>query len=120
MLIDTNIALYFLDGDATLRDLLDGRSVYVSFVTEMELLSYPSLSDVEREHVRAFLDNCVVFDLSDDVKRSAVQLRRRYELALPDALIAATAKVLGQPLLTAAHDFEVVAPILPLLMYEPE
>lgn len=35
MLIDTNIALYLLGGDTTLRDLLNGRPVHVSFVAEM-------------------------------------------------------------------------------------
>lgn len=118
MLIDTNIALYFLGGDETLRDLLHGQSVHVSFVTEMELLSYPSLTAAERTHVQNFLADCAIFDLSTDVKDRAIQFRRRHNLALPDALIAATADVLGQPFLTADRDFEALEESLSLLLYE--
>lgn len=114
MLIDTNIALYLLGGDTTLRDLLDGRSVHVSFVTEMELLSYPSLSPAEREHVHDFLGDCAIFDLSTNVKQHAIRFRRWH-----DALIASTADVLGQPFLTADRDFEVLEDTLSLLLYEP-
>lgn len=119
MLIDTNIALYLLGGDTTLRDLLNGRSVHVSFVTEMELLSYPSLSTTERERVRHFLDDCAIYDLGTTVKQRAIRFRRRHNLALPDALIAATADVLGQPFLTADRDFEALEETLSLLLYEP-
>jgi hypothetical protein len=31
LLIDTNIALYLLNGDEKIADLLDGRDVYISF-----------------------------------------------------------------------------------------
>lgn len=93
--------------------------VSVSFVTELELLSYPSLSEEERTSVRDFLEDCVIFDLNDPTKRRAIQLRRRHELTLPDAIIAATAAVSGQPFLTVDRDVEVLEESLSLLLYEP-
>lgn len=119
MLIDTNIALYLLSGDTTLRDLVHDRSVSVSFVTELELLSYPSLSEEERASVQDFLGDCVIFDLNDAIKRQAIELRRRHELTLPDAIIAATAAISRQPFLTADQDFETLEQSLSLLLYEP-
>jgi len=44
LLLDTNIILYLLDGDETLRDILEGRQVYVSFVTELELYGFKQLN----------------------------------------------------------------------------
>jgi hypothetical protein len=39
LLIDTNIALYLFNGDTTLSFVLDGKKIYISFITELELLS---------------------------------------------------------------------------------
>ena len=47
LLLDTNIILYLLDGDETLRDILEGRQVYVSFVTELELYGFKQTDQSE-------------------------------------------------------------------------
>ena len=119
VLVDTNIALYLLGGDATVADLLDGRAVHVSFVTELELLSYPELDAEEREAVADFLRECVIVDLSAAIKAETIALRRSSRLKLPDALIAATALVGKMPLMSADRAFGRVDR-LPLLLYEPE
>jgi predicted nucleic acid-binding protein len=38
--VDTNIILYLLSGDITLAELLNGKQIYISFITQLELLSY--------------------------------------------------------------------------------
>ena len=38
ILADTNIIIYLLQGDNTLEDILQGKQLYVSFITELELL----------------------------------------------------------------------------------
>ena len=45
ILIDTNIALYLFGGDEQVAGVLDGQVVYVSFVTELELLGYPGMTE---------------------------------------------------------------------------
>lgn len=52
-LLDTNIILYHLGGRLK-RPLPNGRFI-VSFVTEIELLSYPDLSKAEEHVIRDFL-----------------------------------------------------------------
>ena len=44
LLIDTNIALYLFDGNKEIEDILQDKNVYFSFVNELELLSYNTLS----------------------------------------------------------------------------
>jgi predicted nucleic acid-binding protein len=45
LLLDTNIFLYLLGGDETIAETLNGKNIYVSFITELELLGYPDQSD---------------------------------------------------------------------------
>ena len=122
LIIDTNIALYLLDGDKTLYYVLDGKTVYLSFVSELELLSYPGLTKSEELLVNQFIEDCIVIDANREIKNREIKnrtinLRRKYHLKLPDAIIAATADYLKQPLLTADYDFKKVDAIN-LLFYE--
>ena len=88
-LLDTNAALYLLGG--RLANSLPEDRYAVSFITEMELLSYPHLSAEEEENVRAFLASVEVCGLSQGLKVLAIGLRRQHGLKLPDAIICATA-----------------------------
>ncbi|MGB3774365.1 MAG: hypothetical protein WA951_03840 [Leeuwenhoekiella sp.] len=45
--LDTNIVLYLLSGDATIADFLNNKTVYLSFITELELLGYKDISAEE-------------------------------------------------------------------------
>ena len=111
ILIDTNIALYLLGGDSRIAEVLEGQVVYVSFVTELELLGYPGISNEEEKLIHDFLDDCVIIDVNNQIKDGTVQFRRKYGLKLPDSIIAATAYYLGIPLLSADKDFLVVKEI---------
>lgn len=42
-IIDTNIVLYILNGNKELAGLLDEKEIYVSFITELELLGYKGI-----------------------------------------------------------------------------
>ncbi len=56
ILIDTNIALYLFGGDEQVAGVLDGQAVHVSFITELELLGYPDITDQEDKIIHDFLD----------------------------------------------------------------
>lgn len=47
ILVDTNIILYLLKGNDTLEDLLQGKSLHVSFITELELIGFNNFSFLE-------------------------------------------------------------------------
>lgn len=88
-LLDTNIALYLLGG--RLAAPLPSGDYGVSVITEMELLSWPSLRPEEETRVNAFLSSVTVCDLTPAIRTRTVQLRRDERLKLPDAIICATA-----------------------------
>jgi predicted nucleic acid-binding protein len=86
---DTNIVLYHLTGK--LADPLPSGQLYVSVVTEIELLSYPLITPAEEDSVRQLLRRVQIVNITDSIKEQAIALRKAHRIKLPDALIAATA-----------------------------
>lgn len=44
LFLDTNIILYLLNGDLTLAELLNQKQLYISDITELELLAYKNIT----------------------------------------------------------------------------
>lgn len=105
ILLDTNIILYYLSGDKALTTLLEENKLYVSIITEIELLGFHKISEQELQSLKAFLNFCTVVNISDQVKAETINIRRNEKLKLPDALIIATSRVMEIPFLTADQDF---------------
>ena len=98
IILDTNVVLYFLAG--RLREPLPQANIYISVITEIELLSYPLLSVESESEINDFLADVTIVDLSKHIKQTTVSLRRQYRLKLLDAIIVATAHFLNAELLT--------------------
>lgn len=96
--LDTNVVPYALAARLT-EPLPEGR-YYVSVISALELLSYPSLEPEEERQILGFLSTVTVIELNDAVKDAAVQLRRSHRLKLAGAIIAGTALVLGADFIT--------------------
>ena len=96
--LDTNAILYLLGGK--LAQPLPPAQYFVSVISEMELLSYPSLDEVALAQIRGFLSDVTVVGLSEQVRELAIGLRRQHALKLPDAIVAATALGLQAQLVT--------------------
>ncbi len=98
ILLDTNVVLYFLGG--RLANPLPPGRYFVSVITEIELLSYPSLSPDEETQIRDFLTKITVVGIDNNIKELAITFRKQNRLRLPDAIIAATAQSLNATLFT--------------------
>ena len=117
LLVDTNIILYALKGDNALTDLIDGQELFISFVTRIELLSFPKIDAAGIELIERFLQQVPVVESSPVINADAIYLRRKSGLEVPDAIIAASARFLGVQLMTADKDFKKVEEELDLLLY---
>ncbi len=75
----------------------------VSVITQMELL-VGCRNSTEQRRAERFLERFQVLKLTEQVSDTAINLLRqyrlRYGLAIPDALIAATALTLNQPFIS--------------------
>ncbi|MDW7681923.1 MAG: type II toxin-antitoxin system VapC family toxin [bacterium] len=105
-LIDTNIAIYFLTGDQRVGDILDQSQVFVSFISELELLSFEQEDDSSYAIIKEFLNDVVIIDINKKIKDYTIEIRKQRTLKLPDAIIAGTAKFLNIPLMTADDRFK--------------
>ena len=108
VLIDTNILIYLFKGNERIYELLRERDIWVSFITEMELLAFDGHSATELQTVKKFLAQCKIVDINRSIKDTAIDIRRSNKVKLPDAIIAATAHYLNIPLLTADKDFNAI------------
>jgi len=117
-LIDTNIAVYLFAGDERVADLLEGNQIIVSFITELELLSFKNFNSVERTVIQEFLADVVIIDINKTIKEFTISLRVKNKLKLPDAIIAATAQFMKVPLITADRHFEAIEDPQ-ILLYHP-
>ncbi|MEO8853347.1 MAG: PIN domain-containing protein [Ginsengibacter sp.] len=84
---------------------MNNKKNYLSFITEMELLGSPQLGLEEEKKIQSFLSECFVIEMNQQIKLSAIQIRKRTGLKLPDSIIAASAEYTGIFLLTADTDF---------------
>lgn len=107
-LLDTNTTLYLLGGDQTLADFLQSKLLYLSVISEIELLGYSKLSTKERLVIKSFISDSTIVELTNDVKQIAIELRQQYALKLGDSIIAATAKYTGLPFVTSDKGFNKV------------
>lgn len=89
-LLDTNIILYILAGDKTIAEYLQNQILYTSIICEIELFSFKSLSVSLEKEIKKFLKEFQIVSINDEIKDLTIQLRKKYLLKIPDAIIAAT------------------------------
>ena len=76
ILADTNIILYLLRGSDTLEELLQGKTIYLSFITELELLAFKNISIQEEIEINEFLNDCTILPLNKTIKEKYIETRR--------------------------------------------
>ena len=103
-LLDTNAILYFLSGNECMEPYVSGKIAY-SIISEMELLSYTKISYDEEEIIKRFLKKNISVSISEEVKKRTIQIRKKYNIKLPDAIIAASAIEINLVFLTADLGF---------------
>lgn len=98
--LDSCTCMNFLNKKIT---SLPTNDLFVSIITEMEVLAKPDMSSAEEWAVQAFLKSITIIPISDEIKREAIRIRREGSPRpkLPDAIVAATAVILGASLVTA-------------------
>lgn len=109
ILLDTNILIYLLQGNTSLREVLEDKTWFISFVNEMELLMKPSISSAELKAVEALLEECFIIEMNSAIKETAIKNARQHKLKLADSIVLATAQEQNIPLITADGIFKKLA-----------
>ena len=109
---------YFLDTNAIIALLQGNKQIYgylqtaqwigISIISQIEFLAFPGLSNSDKQIFRQFLSRVHVIELSPsqtDIIDLIIKLRQKYNLKLPDAIIAATAIQYNAELITSDVHF---------------
>ena len=117
-LLDTNIILYILSGSETIARHLNQKILYISVISEIELLGYKALSLKQEKSIKDFISNFRIISIDEAIKNESIALRKKYSLKLPDCIVAATAITLNLTFITSDKQFRQVNNLL-LELYEP-
>lgn len=117
ILTDTNPLIYLLDGNTEIASILDGKIVWLSVISELELFGKKGLSNHDVEQINALLGSCFIAEINPEIKKITKDLLQAYPIKLPDAIIAATSMYLDLPLLTSDTAFQKL-PDLKLVLFE--
>ena len=117
VVIDTNIAIYFLLGDKATEKYFYQFTPVFSFISELELSSGKDFLPDELAEIKRFLSAQVIMDYLPPLKEIVIDIRQKKRLKLPDAIIAATAIHLDIPLVSTDKSFKNISG-LTLLYHE--
>jgi len=97
-LLDTNILIYHLSRSIPVQSIEKIRQILkdhfnISVISKMELLGFRRHSPQSYKESESFLENAEIIGLDDEIVDTVIQLRRNKSIKLPDAIIAATARV---------------------------
>ncbi len=108
LICDTNPLVYLLDGNDDVASFLDGKQVWISFISELELFGKKGLNKEEKREINNLIDSCFIADMNLQIKEKTKDLIQKNHIKLSDAIIAATAQYLDLPLLTADIGFKAI------------
>lgn len=101
ILFDTNAVIYFINSPFDINNI----NIFISVISEIELLSYPKITQGEENKIRYFLNNNVnIINLDENIKNETISIRKNFNIKIPDAIIIATAKVNNLSILTQDED----------------
>ena len=107
ILLDTNTVIYFLknslpeNGKSFLVNCIISNEAAISFITTIELLAYPSITNQEINAAKSLILLLNVIWADENLVDKTIEIRKQSQLKLPDALIAATSLVNELQLVTA-------------------
>lgn len=91
---DTNILIDYLNGiDAAREELARYRVRQISIITFIEVLVGAKAG--EEKAIRGFLATFQIIELSAEIAKEAIAIRKELRLKIPDAIVYATARSQG-------------------------
>ena len=90
--MDTNILIYLSKKELKLEDFADvNDTLFISVISYMEAKGFQFKNKHEATIIEAVCDNLIKVQLTDDVIEKVIDLRKKFKIKLPDAIILASA-----------------------------
>jgi hypothetical protein len=100
--LDTNTIIYFLKGVDGFEALARFKFFYYSFISRIELFSFGG--EQEDKLISDFLRNGKQININKKIIDRTIEIRKNYQLKLPDAVIVASAQHVGADLYTSDQE----------------
>ncbi len=113
-LLDSNIIIYYLQGDETIRAFLHSHKSesLISLITYYEVLNF-DFTPEEEKVVKSFLEEFEIINLSQNIIHKALENRKIKKIKMADNFILASAQLLQLQIVTRnCKDFEKLYPYL--------
>lgn len=102
VVIDTNILIgWYKAGIIYNTDDLNKIAPVFSIITKIEALGFQEITKAESKAINKMLDTGQLVYIDSDIAQQTINLRQKYKIKTPDAIIAATALVNNSELWTA-------------------
>jgi hypothetical protein len=101
VVLDTNILIYLSKKQLDLNMLfLENTTYSISVISKIELLGYTFKNAQELNIITELINALNVISLNDDIVQLTIELRKKYRIKIPDAIVYATAQSLDGMLYT--------------------
>jgi predicted nucleic acid-binding protein len=103
VVLDSNTIMDVFNGLIPLESFeqaLSDTEQIISVITEIELLSFPRITEEQETKITSFLEKRKIVPLTEAIKHKTIEFRRRANTKLPDSIIAATSIVSNALLIT--------------------
>ena len=110
-LIDTNSVIDYLGNKLPVKSstILDNTIIQLSIITRIELLAWSNATQQQIQILQNFITSSVVYNLNETTIIETINIRKKYKIKLPDAIIAATALTNNLTLFTRnTSDFRMI------------
>jgi toxin FitB len=105
VLLDSNTIIYRAQGLSL--DKFVNNTGYVSIITKIEVLGFPKLTEKEKNEFEKFFREVEILPVTEVIAQTAIFLKQKKKISIPDSIIASTALVHKIPLLSAnTKDFK--------------
>ena len=108
VVVDTSFVINLFNGKEAIKELTKSKNLFISVISEIELLSFHNLTDTDKHLLKTFLSKCYIVGLEPEIKELTISIRSRNKIKLPDAIIAATTIYFDLQLLTMDKGFKQV------------
>ncbi len=110
-LADTNFLIYLHEGNQIVEPFIE-YDFGISFISEIELLWFQGLTKSEELKLKMLLNDCFQIEWNNKIKDQTILLKRKYNIKLPDAIIASTCLSYKLPLVTADKGFSNISDLI--------
>lgn len=107
---DTNILIGLFSGKINYRDI-EAERIFLSIISELEYLAYEKITINEIELYNKFKSVIKIVYMDEhsaELENTIIEIRKKYKLKLPDAIVAATAITNNATLITNDKEFKKV------------